>query len=167
MKRWPSSRRGRRNIQRWQRSSSPRMCWLIRCAAVRRPGHAFASTSSTFPRESGRNRRNWRRCRTRGRTLTLRSGTENRGKLERRNDFELVVAAVPGRLVVAPAQERRRVPETIALHVVVLHFTHALDAQRFPRQILAGAPAALAPGHPLRRFSSLARRSLGEGGPWV
>ena len=37
--------------------------------------------------------------------------------------------------------------EAIALQVVVLHLAHALDAQRLPRQILAGAPAALPAGH--------------------
>ena len=40
--------------------------------------------------------------------------------------------------------------EAIALHVVVLHLAHALDPQRLPRQILAGAPAALAAGHAAR-----------------
>ena len=32
-----------------------------------------------------------------------------------------------------PAEEDRRVPESIALHMVVLHFTDALDAKRLPR----------------------------------
>src|SRR5262245_59229107 len=40
--------------------------------------------------------------------------------------------------------------EAIALHVIVFHFAHALDPQRLPRQILAGAPAALAAGHAAR-----------------
>ncbi len=37
--------------------------------------------------------------------------------------------------------------KTIALHVVVLHFAHALDPQRLPREIFAGTPAALSAGH--------------------
>ena len=68
-------------------------------------------------------------------------------ELVRRRDLELIVAAVGRRLVGPPAQEHRRVAEAVALHVVVLHLAHALDAQRLPRQILAGAPAALAAGH--------------------
>ena len=66
-------------------------------------------------------------------------------------DLELIVAAVARRLVGTPAQEDRRVAEAIALHVVVLHLAHALDPQRLPRQILAGAPAALAARHARRR----------------
>src|SRR3954469_18069776 len=65
-------------------------------------------------------------------------------------DFELVVAAIAGRLVGAPAQEDRRVAEAVALHVVVLNLAHALDAQRLPRQVLARAPAALTARHPAR-----------------
>ena len=38
--------------------------------------------------------------------------------------------------------------EAVALHVIVFHFAHALDAQRLPRQVLAGTPAALPAGHP-------------------
>src|SRR4029079_16776092 len=39
------------------------------------------------------------------------------------------------------------VTETITLQVVVLHFTHALEAQRLPREIFSRAPSALAAGH--------------------
>jgi hypothetical protein len=49
-----------------------------------------------------------------------------------------------------PPQEDRRVPKPIALQVVVLHFRDALRADRLPRQILPGAPAALATGHACR-----------------
>src|SRR5262245_821146 len=79
------------------------------------------------------------------------SGAENALELERSRDLELIVAAVLGRLVRTPALKRRGVAESIALHVVVLHFAHALDAQRLPRQILARAPAALPAGHSLHR----------------
>ena len=51
--------------------------------------------------------------------------------------------------------------EAIALQVVVLHLADALDAQRLPRQILAGAPAALRAGHAVdlgRRLGPLAPR---------
>src|SRR3954469_1260027 len=65
-------------------------------------------------------------------------------------DFELVVAAIAGRLVGAPAQEDRRVAEAVALQVVVLHLAHALDAQRLPRQVLARAPAAMPARHATR-----------------
>ncbi len=37
--------------------------------------------------------------------------------------------------------------EAIALQVVVLHLAHALDAERLPGEILAGAPTALPSGH--------------------
>ena len=40
--------------------------------------------------------------------------------------------------------------EAVALQVIVLHLAHALDAHRFPREVLAGAPAALAAGHARR-----------------
>src|SRR5215218_10419334 len=78
--------------------------------------------------------------------FALRS--EHSFQLERRRDLELIVAAVLGAAVGAPAQEGRRMPEAIPLQVVVLHFADPLDAQRLPRQILAGAPAALAARHP-------------------
>src|SRR6185369_17397557 len=58
-------------------------------------------------------------------------------------------------LVGTPAQKDRCVTEPVALQVVVLHFADALDAQRFPRKILAAAPAALRTGHPLRALVSL------------
>ena len=82
--------------------------------------------------------------------LIRRSGTEDRGKLESRNDLELIVATVVRWLVVAPAQERGGVAKPVALHVVVLHFADPLDAHRLPRQVLARAPTALAAWHALR-----------------
>ena len=77
-------------------------------------------------------------------------------------DLELVVAAILGSLVRPPAQERRGMPEAIALQVVVLHLAHALDAQRLPRQVLARAPATLRARHPHHRA---AHRELGPLAP--
>ena len=91
-----------------------------------------------------------------------RDGTEDRGKLESRSDFELIVAAVLRRLVVAPAKKRRRMPEAIALHVVVLHLAHALDAQRLPRQIFARTPSALSARHALCRDRPPAAEALAK-----
>src|SRR5689334_11137227 len=84
-----------------------------------------------------------------GRSNSTARCTENGGQLKSRSDLELRVGAVLGRLVVAPSQKRRRMTESIALHVVVLHFTHALDPQRLPRQIFSRTPSAVAARHPL------------------
>src|SRR5687768_17693672 len=99
--------------------------------------------------------------------LTPRSGTENLGKLVRRNDFELLVSAVLRLLVVAPAQESCRMAESIALHMVVLHLAHAHSLHRLPRQILAGAPAAVAARHPFRRHCSVCLGKVGPFFPWM
>src|SRR6266851_6912947 len=72
---------------------------------------------------------------------------EHLRELVRSRDLELIVSAVVRALIRAPALEHRRVPESIALHVVVFDLAHALDAQRLPRQILAGAPPALTAWH--------------------
>ena len=94
--------------------------------------------------------RRCRRSRIPGLTRILsRLGTEDRSELVSRSNLELIVAAVLRRLVVTPAQERRGMTEAIALHVVVLHLAHALDAERLPRQVLAGAPSAVAAWHAL------------------
>src|SRR6187397_3104505 len=74
-------------------------------------------------------------------------GAEDLLELVRSRDLELVVAAILRRLVGPPPLEDRGVPETIALHGVVLPFAHAFDAHRFPRQILARAPPALTARH--------------------
>src|SRR5688572_5454331 len=78
-----------------------------------------------------------------GRLITGKESPKNLLQLIGRSRLELLVGAIARRLVGAPAQEARRVPEALALHVVVLHLAHALDAQRLPRQVLARAPAAL------------------------
>src|SRR5256885_11404822 len=90
------------------------------------------------------------RCRMNGAASTVRARAELLLELVRGCDLELIVAAVLRLLVRAPAQEIGCVAEAVALHVVVLHFADALDPQRLPRQILAGAPAALAAGHARR-----------------
>src|SRR5262245_5639299 len=103
-------------------------------------------------------------------------GAEDLLELVRRGDLELVIAAVFGPLVQAPAFEDRGMSEAIALHVVVLHLAHTFDADRLPRQILSCAPAALAawhsrslaelgpfaPGMPLERIRAKRRELLGE-----
>ena len=66
---------------------------------------------------------------------------EDLAQLVRRGLLELVVAAVGRRLVRAPALERRRVPEAVALEVVVGDLGDALGAERLPRQVLAAVPA--------------------------
>src|SRR5262245_44438726 len=79
---------------------------------------------------------------------------ENLREFERRRDLELIVSAVGGPLVLAPAQELRRVPKPVALQMVVLHLADALEAQRFPGEILAGRPAARATRHPRPRLGA-------------
>src|SRR5437762_10902305 len=80
-------------------------------------------------------------------------------ELVRRRDFELIVTAVGGRLVGPPALKDRGVPESPPLHVIVFDLADALDAQRLPRQILAGAPAALTAGH-ARRLAAVHLRPV-------
>src|SRR5262249_48551340 len=74
---------------------------------------------------------------------------EDRRQLVGRRHLELIVAAVLRGSVGPPAQERRRVPETTALQVIVLHLADALDAKRLPGQVLARVPAALRARHAL------------------
>src|SRR5881628_527426 len=78
---------------------------------------------------------------------TPRPGREDLVELVGTRDLELVVTTGRGSLVRPPAQEGRAVAEAVALQVVVFHLAHALDAQRLPGEILAGAPATLATGH--------------------
>src|SRR5690242_14834462 len=92
---------------------------------------------------------------TSGRRLTRRrrrrGGVPMRAEdlleLVRSRDLELIVAAVFRLLVDPPPLERCRVAEAVALHVVVFHLADALDAERFPGEILARAPSALATRH--------------------
>src|SRR5204863_8816936 len=70
-------------------------------------------------------------------------------ELRGRGFLELVVAALRWRLVRPPALEGGRVPEAVALQVIVGHLADALDAERLPGEVLAPVPARRAAGHPL------------------
>src|SRR5687768_11567923 len=145
------------------------MSCRTQCVADRRPGRASASTSSTSLRSCGPRRRNFRRFPTRGPALPRTIRAEDRGKLKSRSDLELIVVTVLRPLVIAPSQKGRRMAEAVALHVVVLHFADSLDAQRLPREVLAGTPPAVPTWHALPGWGS-GRRSFTEVGPlapWV
>src|SRR5262245_41544881 len=74
-------------------------------------------------------------------------GAEDALQLVRRRDLELIVPAVGGWLVGTPALKDCGVPEARPLHVIVLDLADALEPQRFPREVLARTPPALAAGH--------------------
>src|SRR5262245_35335462 len=80
----------------------------------------------------------------------LATGREDRRQLVRRDHLQLRVAALARGFVRAPPPELRGVTEAPALHVVVRDLDHQLRPQRLPREILAPAPAAVAPRHALR-----------------
>ena len=61
-----------------------------------------------------------------------RPGRENLRQLEIGRDLELVIAAIAGRLVRAPAQEDGGMTEALALQVIVFDFANALGPNRFP-----------------------------------
>ena len=148
-------------LERWRARHPEAAAHLKRCRRARRRdarkvparGRASASTCSTSRLRSGPPRS--RSIRTALRTATPMQPAARRAEdlleLVRRRDLELIVAAVARLLVGAPPRENRRVTEARPLQVVVLDLAHALDAQRLPRQILAGAPAALAARHARRR----------------
>src|SRR3954469_4398669 len=94
-----------------------------------------------------RNRSTRTRTETTGTSALTAGRAEDLLEFVRSRDFELIVSAVVWRLVRTPPQEDRGVAEPVALHVVVLHLAHALDADRFPRQVFPRTPAALAAGH--------------------
>src|SRR5215472_14094206 len=81
------------------------------------------------------------------------AGGENRRQLLRGNDFELRIGAVARLLVCAPPSKMRHVTEAGALHVLVGHFDHEFGSQRFPREVLALTPAALAARHTMPGFT--------------
>src|SRR5690606_14763221 len=62
--------------------------------------------------------------------------------------FELIVPAVAGLLVGAPANECGAVPEAIPLQMIVLHLADALEPKRLPRKVLAGTPTAFSARRP-------------------
>src|SRR5207237_1215384 len=79
------------------------------------------------------------------------------------SNLQLVIAAVGWPLVRAPSLKDGGMSKAIALHVIVFDLADALDAQRLPREILAGAPSALPPGHPRGVVPSLCVGPLAPG----
>src|SRR5262249_14899130 len=142
--RWRGSSAGRRATRRPPRIWSRATCWSTPCAAAPRRGRGSARTSSTCrPRSVPHTRRSIPRTIRGSGSAKPALGGEDRRELERRSDVELVVAAVRRPLVRPPADERRGVAEAVPLQVIVLHLADALDAERLPRKILAGAPPTL------------------------
>ena len=89
-----------------------------------------------------------------------RLAPEDLGELVGRGRFQLVVAAVGGRPVGAPADEVGRVPEPVALEVVVGDLGDALDPQRLPaRGPCRGSSARWRRASAARRPPRRARRS--------
>src|SRR5437660_8613562 len=84
--------------------------------------------------------------------LGLTTGGENRCQLLRRYDFELSVGAVAGLFVRSPSAKLRGMTEAASLHVVVSDFHHQFGSERFPRQVLALTPPALAARHAFDAF---------------
>src|SRR5690606_32320190 len=62
--------------------------------------------------------------------------------------FELIVPAVAGLLVGAPADECRAMPKAIPLQMIVLHLADALEPKWLPRKVLAGTPTAFSARRP-------------------
>src|SRR6187455_2075835 len=79
--------------------------------------------------------------------------------LGRGHHFELCVGAVARRLVDAETSELSGMSKATALHVIVGDLDHELGAQRFPRQILALAPAAEPSWHALLGTAFLGGRA--------
>src|SRR5262245_29867991 len=77
-------------------------------------------------------------------SLPAAGRVEDLRELVRSGDLQLIVPAVGWLFVRTPALKGGRMPEPVALEMVVLHLADALDPQRLPRQILAGAPTAVA-----------------------
>src|SRR5438477_117768 len=101
--------------------------------------------------------------------MRSRSRPEDLPQLGGRGLLELIIPALPRRLVRPPALERRRVPEAIALQMVVRHLADALDAQGLPAQVLAAVPARARSRHalvarPVRPFAPgmVLRRALAQ-----
>src|SRR6516165_2095542 len=78
---------------------------------------------------------------------TLAACGKNLSQFLRRDHLKLRIAAVLRRLVFSPAPKLCGVTKTLPLHVVVRNLHNQLRPQRFPRQILTLAPAALAAWH--------------------
>src|SRR5260370_364120 len=78
---------------------------------------------------------------------------KNRRQFVRRYDFKLCISALARLLVFAPPSEMRHVPEASTLHVLISDLGHQLGPQRFPRQVLPLAPAALATRNAMPSFT--------------
>src|SRR6187551_1026799 len=107
-----------------------------RCARPRKP-----PTRMTIPRENGE-----------GSPVSASTDlraifSEDRRQFQRRDDFKLGIRAILRLLIGTPPAELREMPESPALHVFIRDFNNQFRPQRFPRQILTLAPAALAAGH--------------------
>src|SRR6185369_13750457 len=63
-----------------------------------------------------------------------------------------LISAVAWLLITSPPSKLRRVPEAIALHVLVSNLNHKLNSQRLPRQILPRTPATLRARYPFRKI---------------
>ena len=79
------------------------------------------------------------------------SGRQQVLEAHRRGDVELVVATTLRRAVRAPALELHAVAEATRLELTERHLDDPLDADRHPRQVLAGVPAAPTARHPAIR----------------
>src|SRR5947208_16880838 len=80
------------------------------------------------------------------------AATENGFEFLRRHYLELRIGAIARLLVGTPPAKLGRVPETIALHMIVGDFDDQFRTQRLPRKVLALAPSALAARNALPAF---------------
>src|SRR6516225_11358430 len=79
---------------------------------------------------------------------------KDRHQLLRWNHFELRVGAVARLLVGAPSSKLRHVTEASSLHMLICDLNHEFRSERFPGQILALTPAALAARHSTAGFAT-------------
>ena len=80
--------------------------------------------------------------------LHVISRGEDFAEFEGDGDFELVVGALVGRLVGAPALEAGDAAEALRLQLIELDLDDALDPHGLPRQVLLRVPPAHRAGHP-------------------
>ncbi len=94
----------------------------------------------------------------------LTPGTEHLGEQRRDGDVHLVVGAATGIPIGTPAAEAGRVPEPLALQVLVGGFDHQVGAEQLEAEVLAGVPAAAAAGE-APAVGRRVRRPAGPVGP--
>ena len=154
----PRCRRGSRRSAIATKTSTGIRALSMLCSSYRRgrgptasgmrPGlRTTGSSRARLPRVSPSRRRRTAESVGRGRGHRCPAAAKTFSSSKAGVTSSSIVAAGGWLLVGSPSQENRRVPETVTLHVVVLHFADALDAHGFPGRILAGAPSALGPGH--------------------